>query len=173
MRKGTAALLVLGLLVLGCKQEQEWQLPVHMGDSKARVYETLGEPSQVVDSPPNEINWFKNSGLSITFGPNRNVTGITIHGVWNKRRFQTYQEPVLSELRVTDKIVAFLTKLGRPVQRKLTWHECEESFVWQRAQFLIEVTFWTKEMEIGVPRRLVHVGEVSRIDISRAPGSNR
>ena len=170
MCRSIAALLVLGLLVPGCKREAEpeWQLPVHLGDSKARVYKILGEANRVMESPPNEVCWFKNSGLSITFDTKETVSEITIHGPWNNRYFRTYQEPVMFGLHVTDKIIFFFDRLGRPVQKKNTWHESEASFVWQRTPLLIEVTYWTKTTELGGPGRFVHLGEVSRIDISLA-----
>ena len=177
MSRRTATLLVLGLLMSGCDQEPEsepesdWQLPVHLGDSEARVYEILGRPSRVVVSPPNDISWFENSGLSITFDSTKGVSQITVHGPWNSKYFQTYREPVMSGLRVTDKIVHFFDRLGKPIQKKRTWHESELSFVWQQASVLIEVTYWTKTTELRVPRRMVNFGEVSRIDISMAPGS--
>lgn len=177
MSRRTATLLVLAILMSGCYQEPEsaldsdWQLPVHLGDSKARVYEILGRPSRVVVSPPNDISWFENSGLSITFDSTKGVSQITVHGPWNSKSFQTYREPVMSGLRVTDKIVHFFDRLGKPIQKKRTWHESELSFVWQHTSVLIEVTYWTKTTELRVPRRMVNFGEVSRIDISMAPGS--
>ena len=177
MCRRTAALLVLALLMSGCDHEpasapdSDWQLPVHLGDSKARVYEILGRPTRVVLSPPNDISWFEKSGLSITFDSGKGVSQITVHGPWNSKHFQTYREPVVSGLRVTDKIVHFFDRLGKPVQKKRTWHESELSFVWQRTSVLIEVTYWTKTTELRFPRRLVNFGEVSRIDISMAPGS--
>jgi hypothetical protein len=177
MCRSTTTLLVLCLLMPGCNQgpesapEADWQLPVHLGDSETRVYEVLGRPSRFVESPPNGVGWFKESGLSITFDSSKSVSQITIHGPWNNRYFQTYREPVMYGLRVTDKIVHFFDRLGRPVQKKRTWHESELSFVWQRTSLLIEVTYWTKTTELRVPRRLVNFGEVSRIDISMAPGS--
>lgn len=177
MYRSIAALMVLTFLISGAQQGPEpspgsdWQLPVHLGDSDARVNEILGRPSRCVESPPNEICWFKNSGLSITFDSSRSVSQITIHGPWNNRYFQTYRGPVVSGLRVTDKIVQFFDTLGKPVQKKRTWHEGELSFVWQRAPVLIEVTYWTKKSEIGVPRRSVNFGEVSHIDIRKAPRS--
>ncbi len=177
MCRRTATLVVLGLLMSGCNQgpesapETDWQLPVHLGDSETRVYQILGRPSRFVESPPNGVSWFKDSGLSITFDSSKSVSQITIHGPWNNRYFQTYREPVMSGLRVTDKIVHFFDRLGKPVQKKRTWHESELSFVWQRTSVLIEVTYWTKTTELRVPHRLVNFGEVSRIDISMAPGS--
>jgi len=169
--------MVLFFLVSSCSQGPEsapgadWQLPIHLGDSEARVFEVIGRPTRFVESPPHGISWFKDAGLSVTFDSAKTVSQITVHGSWNSNHFEIYREPVISGLRVTDKIIFFFDKLGKPLQKKRTWHDSELSFVWQRALVLIEVTYWTKTTELGVPHRSVNFGEVSRIDIRMAPAS--
>lgn len=160
--------LVLGILLPGCKKDPEWQLPIHLGDPKNRVYEILGRPSDVVESPPNEIHRFRNSGLTITFDPNKNVSEIIVHGVGN-RKFLTYPDPVIAGLRVTDKIWKFESKLGEPLQRKDERADDKEaSLVWRYTPFLIEVVYWDRgHSENGFN---VTEGELKSIIISMAYG---
>jgi len=168
MRYLALTLLVLGILVPGCKKDPEWQLPIHLGDPKNRVYEILGRPSDVVESPPNEIYRFRNSGLTITFDPNQNVSEITVHGVGN-RKFMTYPDHVIAGLRVTDKIWKFESKLGEPLQRKDERADDKEaSLVWSYTPLLIEVVYWNTGQSIDGFN--VTEGELKSINISMAYG---
>lgn len=159
--------LILILITISCRGVGSfgWQLPIKLGESKARVYEKLGSPSHIVGE---NIHWFENSGMTVKYDPSGNVSEITIHGSWNAL-FLTYQGPIIFGIKVTDNFQKLVRTFGEPISSEVEYPGSSQSVhKWRKSPFIIEAEIWTKEyIDSG---RISPINSIASIQISRAIG---
>ncbi|MEK7748154.1 MAG: hypothetical protein AAB300_03675 [Nitrospirota bacterium] len=156
--------------LLSCTQNDDWGLPIHLGDSKTHVYSVLGSPSFEVKGNA-DIHWFQNSGLTLLYDPAGNVSSIVVPGHSNSSGFLTYKEPVIFDLKVTDTIKRFETLLGAPISKEDSiLDDSLGTFVWRKTPYLIKADFWSKDYsERGT---IFKEGTIVSIEISKGYGGN-
>ena len=154
--------------MLACNSNNpSWNLPIRLGESKSKVYSILGAPDQ---DNKIDIQWFQKSGFTIKYDPDGNVSTIIIHGPWNKSKFFTYTNPVLSDLKVTDAIEKFKIRLGTPtrIEQPITNDPSLGKYIWQFSTYRIEVEYWIRDhIENDIP---VKANEIASVVIIRAIG---
>lgn len=146
----------------------KWRLAIHLGNSKATVYSILGSPTKNTQRGSDSIHWFQNSGLTLKYDPDGNVSDIIVHGPSNNH-FLTYTEPILLDLTVSDKIDKYKNSLGAPLKEEDAFpgDSSLKQIVWRLPPYLITVDYWVKD------HREFRSGEIHSIEISKAFGGKQ
>lgn len=103
-----------GLALSGHAQGSDWQLPIHLGDSKTEILPILGDTRPCVTGFSSDTcERFPNSGINVEYVDDR-VSAITIGGGEADESGIPYEPPILFGITIRDDLDQLITKLGEP-----------------------------------------------------------
>ena len=168
MRAGFAGLLASAVIaVSACSAPAgSWEYPVRLGDSRERVYDLLGLPSEKIPDPltASIIEWFPVSGVSVEFDEFHKARVLHFPGEYHLEGWIVSDRNVLFGLHprseqqlFTDRFVAPDLTAAGPDSRTHTW---------RHANYAILAEFWAADVEQA--GRKLKAGSLRRLEVSPA-----
>ena len=128
----------ISLLLLSCNHADDWQLPIHLGDSRVEARSILGSRTPC-DFPLDACEAFPNSGIEVKYDGDQ-VSEIMVFRDSHEERWIQYESPIIFGITMRDGLPELLDKLGEPT---VADPEGFAMFKWRRPPWFVEVFFDT------------------------------
>jgi hypothetical protein len=161
-------LVLAGLVaVAGCAaapSTASWQYPVTLGDTRERVYELLGLPTERIPDPPTTsmIEWFPVSGVSVEFDEFQKARVLHFPGEYRLDGWVVSDKPVAFGLHPRSTRQQFAETLGDPVL-SATGPDTE-ILTWKRGDYAILGEFWVRD--VTQDGETFPAGTLKRVELS-------
>ena len=143
-----------------------WEYPVKLGDSRERVYDLLGLPTEKIPDPPTSsmIEWFPISGVSVEFDEFHKARVLHFPGEYRLDGWVVSDRKILFGLDARSDRSQFDAILGAPAVT--TTGPDAHTYTWRRDSYAILGEFWTADVQHG--GKIFKAGTLKRVELSPA-----